>query len=127
MGNATSLSKKSRKTSNRFSRKCRTCRRNCYCRKQGRCYCKGKCACKRKTYKKYGKKRGKKRGKYRRFITQRGGSSQYGNNLAKTSGYSIPAPGMLRGSKSALANPPPIKSYNNCTKSSYNHYTRKRL
>jgi len=107
-------STKSRRTSKggKGTKKCKKCRPHCRCKRRGVCLCKGKCVCLRRRTNKRKKQRG---------------GSQYGNNLAKTSGYSIPAKVTLRGHDSALANPPPIQSYNNCTKSSYNHYTKQRL
>uniref|UniRef100_A0A6C0EQZ5 Uncharacterized protein n=1 Tax=viral metagenome TaxID=1070528 RepID=A0A6C0EQZ5_9ZZZZ len=56
---------------------------------------------------------------------QRGGYSQYQNNLPMTPSYSVG--GLLPSNQLALANPPPIKLLSNCTNctDNYNHYTNK--
>ena len=53
---------------------------------------------------------------------QRGGYSQYQNNLPLTPSYSVG--GILTPSESGLASPPPIKIIDN-TMDNYNHYTGK--
>ena len=58
----------------------------------------------------------------RRNRYQRGGYSQYENNMPVSAGYSLG--GNLSASNSALANPPMYKSYNNAI-DNYNHYTGK--
>jgi hypothetical protein len=60
--------------------------------------------------------------KYRRY--QRGGYSQYQNNLPMTPTYQV-AGINLPASELALANPPPIKPLSNCVNcvDNYNHYT----
>ena len=70
-----------------------------------------------------GRKRRTKRNRY----TQKGGYSQYQNNLPMTPGYSVG--GHLSAGSSALASPPPIHRYANagsgdCT-DNYNHFTGK--
>jgi hypothetical protein len=70
-----------------------------------------------------GRKRRTKRNRY----TQKGGYSQYQNNLPMTPGYSVG--GHLSASSSALANPPTYTRYanagsGNCT-DNYNHFTGK--
>jgi hypothetical protein len=64
-----------------------------------------------------------KRGRYTR---QRGGYSQYQNNLPMTPTYSVGAVN-LPASQLALANPPPIQVLGNCTNctDNYNHFTGK--
>ena len=54
---------------------------------------------------------------------QRGGYSQYQNNMPMTPTYSVG--GILPASQLALANPPPIQVLPNCTNcvDNYNHYT----
>jgi len=78
---------------------------------------KGKKGSKRKS-KKSGKKGGKKRGKRtmrkRGGKKQRGGYSQYMSNVANAHNYSTGAPPALTAGSSALANPPPYTSSNDC-------------
>jgi hypothetical protein len=71
-----------------------------------------------------------RRGGAHRSRKQRGGMpnypagySQYQNNMPMTQTYSVGAP--LASSESALANPPPIKTLDNCTNcvDNYNHNT----
>jgi hypothetical protein len=64
---------------------------------------------------------GGRRTKHRRH-RQRGGYSQYQNNLPMTPTYSVG--GVLPASQLALANPPPIQVLSNCTNctDNYNHY-----
>lgn len=66
---------------------------------------------------------GTKRRRMRR--KQRGGYSQYQNNLPMTPTYSVG--GVLTPSQVGLANPPPIKVLPNCTNcvDNYNAYTQK--
>jgi hypothetical protein len=68
---------------------------------------------------------GGKRRKTRRTRRQRGGYSQYQNNLPMTPTYSVG--GILPSSELGLANPPPIKVLPNCTNcvDNYNHFTGK--
>ena len=54
--------------------------------------------------------------------SQRGGYSQYQNNMPLSPGYSLG--GILSPSNSALANPPMYKAYEN-TVDNYNHFTGK--
>ena len=56
---------------------------------------------------------------------QRGGYSQYQNNLPMTPVYSVG--GILPASQLALANPPPIQVLPNCVNciDNYNHFTGK--
>ena len=56
---------------------------------------------------------------------QRGGYSQYQNNLPMTPTYSVG--GILPASQLALANPPPVTVLPNCVNcvDNYNHYTGK--
>jgi len=56
---------------------------------------------------------------------QRGGYSQYQNNLPMTPTYSVG--GVLPASQLGLANPPPIQALSNCTNctDNYNHFTGK--
>jgi len=56
---------------------------------------------------------------------QRGGYSQYQNNLPMTPTYSVG--GVLSASQSGLANPPPIQVLSNCSNctDNYNHFTGK--
>lgn len=56
---------------------------------------------------------------------QRGGYSQYQNNLPMTPTYSLG--GVLPASQLALANPPPVQVLSNCTNctDNYNHFTGK--
>ena len=56
---------------------------------------------------------------------QRGGYSQYQNNLPMTPSYSVG--GILPSSQLGLANPPPIQVLPNCTNcvDNYNHFTGK--
>lgn len=65
---------------------------------------------------------GGRRTKHRRY-RQRGGYSQYQNNLPMTPVYSVG--GVLPASQLALANPPPIQVLPNCVNcvDNYNHYT----
>lgn len=61
----------------------------------------------------------------RKSFSQRGGYSQYQNNLPMTPTYSVG--GILKPGNSALAEPPPIKVLSNCVNcvDNYNHYTGK--
>ena len=61
----------------------------------------------------------------RRHRRQRGGYSQYQNNLPMTPVYSVG--GILPASQLALANPPPIQVLPNCVNciDNYNHFTGK--
>ena len=65
---------------------------------------------------------GGRRTKHRRH-RQRGGYSQYQNNLPMTPSYSVG--GVLPASQLGLANPPPIQVLPNCVNcvDNYNHYT----
>ena len=56
---------------------------------------------------------------------QRGGYSQYQNNLPMTPVYSVG--GVIPASQLGLANPPPIQVLSNCTNctDNYNHFTGK--
>ena len=56
---------------------------------------------------------------------QRGGYSQYQNNLPMTPTYSVG--GVIPASQLGLANPPPIQVLSNCTNctDNYNHFTGK--
>ena len=65
---------------------------------------------------------GGRRTKHRRH-RQRGGYSQYQNNLPMTPSYSVG--GVLPASQLGLANPPPIQVLSNTTScvDNYNHYT----
>lgn len=70
---------------------------------------------------------GKKSRSRRRQFNQKGGYSQYQNNLPMTPSYSVG--GNLSAGSSALANPPPIHRFANggtgtCT-DNYNHFTGK--
>ena len=58
----------------------------------------------------------------RRTRRQRGGYSQYQNNLPMTPTYSVG--GVLPASQLGLANPPPIQVLSNCTscRDNYNHF-----
>lgn len=69
-----------------------------------------------------GGKRSRKHSTKRR---QRGGYSQYQNNLPMTPTYSVG--GILPASQLGLANPPPIQVLPNCTNcvDNYNHFTGK--
>lgn len=53
---------------------------------------------------------------------QRGGYSQYQNNMPSSPGYSLG--GMLSAGNSAMANPPMYKAYDNAV-DNYNHFTGK--
>ena len=64
---------------------------------------------------------GKRTRRYSR--RQRGGYSQYQNNQPFSMGYSVGSAN-LPASQLALANPPPIQSYNNAV-DNYNHYTNR--
>jgi len=66
---------------------------------------------------------GKRRKQTMRRRKQRGGYSQYQNNLPMTPSYSVG--GVLSASELGLANPPPYKVLSNCTNcvDNYNHYT----
>jgi hypothetical protein len=68
---------------------------------------------------------GARRKRSRRRRKQRGGYSQYQNNLPMTPTYSVG--GVLRASQVGLANPPPIKVLSNCVNctDNYNHFTGK--
>jgi len=68
---------------------------------------------------------GSRRKRTNRRRKQRGGYSQYQNNLPMTPTYSVG--GVLTPSQVGLANPPPIKVLPNCTScvDNYNHYTGK--
>ena len=70
-----------------------------------------------------GKRRKTKRGTRRRTrgTRQRGGYSQYQNNLPFSNSYSIG--GVLTAGNSALANPAPISNVTNNAIDNYNHYT----
>jgi hypothetical protein len=61
----------------------------------------------------------------RRKRSQRGGYSQYQNNVPMTPTYSVG--GLLSASNLGLANPPPITRLPNCVNctDNYNHYTGK--
>ena len=61
----------------------------------------------------------------RRTHRQRGGYSQYQNNLPMTPTYSVG--GVLPASQLGLANPPPIQVLSNCTNctDNYSHFTGK--
>lgn len=63
--------------------------------------------------------------RHRRRHRQRGGYSQYQNNLPMTPTYSVG--GVLPASQLGLANPPPIQVLPNCTNctDNYNHFTGK--
>lgn len=65
---------------------------------------------------------GGRRTKHRRH-RQRGGYSQYQNNMPMTPSYSVG--GVLPASQLGLANPPPIQVLPNCVNcvDNYNHYT----
>jgi len=65
------------------------------------------------------------RHRHRRTHRQRGGYSQYQNNLPMTPTYSVG--GVLPASQLGLANPPPIQVLSNCTNcvDNYNHFTGK--
>lgn len=68
---------------------------------------------------------GRRRKSARRSRHQRGGYSQYFNNLPSTPTFSVG--GLLKPSELGLANPPPIKvlpNYTNCV-DNYNHFTGK--
>ena len=71
------------------------------------------------------KKRGKTTRHKRKTRKQRGGYSQYQNNLPNTPSYSLG--GKLAPSLSALANPPPQHVLNNCTNcvDNYSYFTNK--
>jgi hypothetical protein len=69
----------------------------------------------------------RRRTKRNRRISQKGGYSQYQNNLPMTPSYSVG--GQLSAAASALASPPPITRFANagsgtCT-DNYNHFTGK--
>lgn len=68
---------------------------------------------------------GARRKRTNRRRKQRGGYSQYQNNLPMTPTYSVG--GVLPASQLGLANPPPIKVLPNCVNcvDNYNHYTGK--
>ena len=68
---------------------------------------------------------GARRKRTNRRRKQRGGYSQYQNNLPMTPTYSVG--GVLTPSQVGLANPPPIKVLPNCVNcvDNYNHYTGK--
>jgi len=68
---------------------------------------------------------GSRRKRTNRRRKQRGGYSQYQNNLPMTPTYSVG--GVLTPSQVGLANPPPIKVLPNCTNctDNFNAYTRK--
>jgi hypothetical protein len=68
---------------------------------------------------------GARRKRTNRRRKQRGGYSQYQNNLPMTPTYSVG--GVLRASQVGLANPPPIKVLSNCVNctDNYNHFTGK--
>lgn len=59
----------------------------------------------------------------RHMRSQRGGYSQYQNNLPMTPTYSLG--GVLPASQLGLANPPPVQVLSNCTNctDNYNHFT----
>jgi hypothetical protein len=63
--------------------------------------------------------------RHRRSRKQRGGYSQYQNNLPMTPSYSVG--GVLPASQLGLANPPPIQVLSNCVncQDNYNHFTGK--
>jgi hypothetical protein len=65
----------------------------------------------------------RKKSRRNRSRRQRGGYSQYQNNLPMTPTYSVG--GVLPANQLALANPPPIKVLPNCVNcvDNYNHYT----
>jgi len=67
----------------------------------------------------------KKNKRTKRRRSQKGGYSQYQNNLPMTPTYSVG--GVLSSNQLALANPPPIKVYPNCVNctDNYNHFTGK--
>lgn len=69
--------------------------------------------------------KGSKNGSRSRRYRQRGGYSQYQNNLPMTTTYSTG--GYLKPQNLALANPVPYKVLSNCTNcvDNYNHYTNK--
>ena len=64
--------------------------------------------------------------KHHKKHSQKGGYSQYQNNLPMTQVYSIGEKN-LPASELALANPPPYKALSNCVNcvDNYNHYTNK--
>lgn len=64
---------------------------------------------------------GRKRKGTRRYRKQRGGYSQYQNNMPVSNSYSIG--GILSAKDSALANPAPIYKVTNNAIDNYNHYT----
>jgi hypothetical protein len=68
---------------------------------------------------------GARRKRTNRRRKQRGGYSQYQNNLPMTPTYSVG--GVLSPSQVGLANPPPIKVLSNCVNctDNYNHFTGK--
>ena len=74
----------------------------------------------KKGSKKNGKKNGRKGKRGKRTMRkrsgkkQRGGYSQYMSNVANAHNYSTGAPPVLTAGSSALANPPPYTSSNNC-------------
>ena len=70
-----------------------------------------------------GGKRSHNRRHRSRSRRQRGGYSQYQNNQPFSMGYSVGSAN-LPASQLALANPPPIQSYNNAV-DNYNHYTNR--
>jgi len=61
-------------------------------------------------------------GRRRRTCRQRGGYSQYQNNLPMTQNYSVG--GILSAGNSALANPPPVQVLPNCSscRDNYSHF-----
>jgi hypothetical protein len=81
---------------------------------------------KRRTTMRNKKTRNNKTRNNKRFLkTQKGGYSQYQNNLPLTHSYSVG--GILGANNSALANPPPINVYKGAGQcvDNYNHYTNK--
>jgi hypothetical protein len=66
---------------------------------------------------------GKKSRRYKRSRRQRGGYSQYQNNLPMTNTYSTG--GVLSAANLGLANPVPYQALSNCTNcvDNYNHFT----
>jgi len=81
---------------------------------------------KRKISKSYKLKHSKSKRRHRNRKRQRGGYSQYQNNMPNTPSYQV-AGINLPSSQLGLANPPPITRLNNCVNcvDNYNHYTNK--
>ena len=69
---------------------------------------------KKRTKSRFKKKRGKRTMRKRGGKKQRGGYNQYMSNVANAHNYSTGAPPALTAGSSALANPPPYTSSNDC-------------